>query len=81
MPYIRLTSDDEATGECQRELEAARRRGGRVWNIVRLMTPNPAVLRASMQMYAAVMFGPSPLSRYQRELLAVVVSKENHCLY
>jgi alkylhydroperoxidase family enzyme len=48
---------------------------------VRLMTPNPAVLRASMQMYAAVMHGPSPLTRHQRELLAVVVSHENHCVY
>jgi alkylhydroperoxidase family enzyme len=45
------------------------------------MTPNPAVLQASMAMYRAVMHGPSPLLRWQRELLAVVVSRTNGCRY
>lgn len=45
------------------------------------MTPNPDVLRAAMAMYRAVMFGPSPLSRRQRELLAVVTSRTNGCVY
>jgi len=48
---------------------------------VRVMTPNPDVLRASMQLYQAVMYGPSELSRKQRELLAVVVSRGNGCTY
>ncbi|MCA8977551.1 MAG: carboxymuconolactone decarboxylase family protein [Planctomycetes bacterium] len=81
MPFIRQVEDEEASGACRRELEEARRRAGRVWNIVRIMTPNPAVLRASMQLYAAVMHGPSPLSRFQREMLAVVVSRANGCVY
>lgn len=81
MPYIRQVGDDEATGDCKRELELARKRAGRVWNIVRVMTPNPAVLRASMDLYKAVMHGSSPLTRFQRELLAVVVSRANHCAY
>ena len=81
MPYIHQSSDDDATLDAKRELDTARQRAGRVWNIVRVMTPNPAVLRASMAMYRAVMFGPSPLSRAQREMLAVVVSRENHCVY
>jgi alkylhydroperoxidase family enzyme len=34
-----------------------------------------------MDFYAAVMYGVSPLSRGQRELLAVVVSRANHCRY
>ena len=81
MPFIHQASDDDAGPDAARELAAARTRAGRVWNIVRIMTPNPAVLRASMQMYLAVMHGPSPLRRYQRELLAVVTSHENHCVY
>ena len=81
MAFVRTVRDDEATGECARELRAARARAGRVWNIVRLMTPNPAVLHASMALYRAVMHGPSPLSRGQRELLAVVTSHENRCVY
>lgn len=87
MPYIRQVSDAEAIadadahGAAKRELDAARKRAGRVWNIVRIMTPNPAALRASMSLYGALMFGESPLTRAQRELLAVVVSRSNHCQY
>ena len=81
MPYIRQASDDDASGDAKRELAAAQKRAGRVWNIVRVMTPNPAVLRASMELYRATMYGPSPLSRRQRELLAVVVSGTNGCVY
>ena len=82
MPYIQQVSDEEARGAAKRELDAARvRAGGRVWNIVRIMTPNPAALRASMSLYSALMFGESPLTRAQRELLAVVVSRANDCRY
>ena len=42
---------------------------------------NPAVLQASMEMYKAIMFGPSGLTRQERELLATVVSAENECFY
>jgi uncharacterized peroxidase-related enzyme len=81
MPYIQQVSDDDATGDAKRELDLARQRAGRVWNIVRIMTPNPAVLRASMQLYLAIMYGASPLSRQRREMLAVVVSRQNGCVY
>ncbi len=81
MPFIRQVEDAEATGAAARELELARKRAGRVWNIVRIMTPNPVVLKASMAMYRAVMFGESELSRWQRELLAVVTSRRNGCVY
>ena len=82
MPYIRQVNDAEAQGAAKRELDAARKRAaGRVWNIVRIMTPNPAALRASMSLYSALMFGESPLTRAQREMLAVVVSRVNDCHY
>jgi alkylhydroperoxidase family enzyme len=34
-----------------------------------------------MALYKAIMFGPSKLSRVERELLAVVVSRANSCHY
>ena len=81
MAYIRLVTDEEATGRVARAFEAARARAGRVYNIVRTMSPNGAVLDASMGLYAATMKGPSPLSREQREMLATIVSKANDCHY
>ena len=81
MPYIKQVEDDEAQGPAKRELDKAYKRAGRVWNIVRIMTPNPEVMRTSMDMYLALMYGESPLSRAQREMLATVVSRTNHCVY
>ena len=81
MAWIRQVPVDEATGALRREFDEAIKRAGRVWNIVHVMSLNPRVMRASMQQYIAVMFGPSPLSRFQRELLATVVSAELKCHY
>jgi len=81
MPWIRIVSPAEATGYLKRQYEAAVKRAGRVWGIVSAMSPNPKVLKTSMDLYRAVMHGDSPLSRGRRELLAVVVSAENRCLY
>ena len=81
MPYIKQITIDRASGLLKRELEKAVARAGRVWNIVQIMSLNPRVMKASMEMYGATMFAESPLSRQQREMLAVVVSKANDCDY
>jgi len=81
MPYIKQITIDQATGLLKKELEKAVARAGRVWNIVQIMSLNGRVMKSSMEMYGATMFAKSPLSRAQREMLAVVVSKANHCVY
>ncbi len=81
MPHIRLIDVDEATGELREEYDAAIRRAGKVFNIVKAMSLRPRALRAAMDLYKDVMFGPSELSRAERELLAVVVSCANDCHY
>jgi uncharacterized peroxidase-related enzyme len=79
--HLRLIEEGEASGELKDQYEAAVRRAGKVFNIVKAMSLNPKVLAASMDLYRAVMFGPSELSRVERELLAVVVSCANDCHY
>jgi len=81
MAWIRTVDDENAGPELARQYDAARRRAGRVFQIVRLMSPNPAVLAASMAHYSAVMRSPGSLSRAVRELIAVVVSRRNACGY
>lgn len=81
MPWIEQVSIERATGLLKKQFDAAIRRAGRVWNIVHIMSLNPPVLDASMRLYGAVLMGPSPLSRVQRELLATVVSAELDCFY
>lgn len=42
---------------------------------------NPRVMAAHFELYKALMFQPSPLSRADRETLAVAVSRANACEY
>lgn len=81
MPWIRQIPVDEAGGVLRVEFEKALKRAGRVWNIVHVMSLNPAVMRDSMRFYHSLMFGESPLSRAQREMLATVVSAALSCHY
>lgn len=81
MPHLRLIEPHEATGALREEYDAAIGRAGKVYNIVKAMSLNAGVLRRSMDLYRAIMFGPSPLGRVERELLAVVVSRANDCHY
>ena len=81
VPHIRQIEVDEATGLLAKEYDAAIERAGKVFNIVKAMCLNPVVLNRSMELYKAIMFGPSELSRVERELLATVVSTANDCHY
>lgn len=81
MPYIDEVPAGEADPAAAREYEKAVRRAGRVWHIVSIMSPNGAVMRDSMRFYGSLMFGESPLSRSQREMIAVVTSQANECVY
>jgi len=79
--HLRLIDVEEATGLLKEEYEAAVGRAGKVFNIVKSMSLRPGVLKRSMELYKGIMFGPSGLSRQERELLAVVVSRQNDCHY
>lgn len=77
--WINHISEDEASGLVKKEYDHAVKRSGRVSPIVKIMSLNPSVMSASIRFYTSLMFGPSPLTRMQRELLATVVSIEMQC--
>ncbi|HEX5028264.1 MAG TPA: hypothetical protein VFV56_05560 [Gaiellaceae bacterium] len=81
MPHIRLIDVEEADGVLREEYDAAIGRAGKVFNILKAMSLNPPVLRASIELYRAIMFGESGLSRRERELLATVTSAQQDCFY
>jgi len=81
MPYIATIGPDEAEGPLAGIYAAAIARAGKVFGILAVQSLNPAVLAASLGLYRAIMFGPSPLSRVERESIAVVVSRCNECFY
>ena len=81
MAWIKIVEPEEATGELKAEYEQAVKRAGKVFNILKVQSLNPPVLRESTGMYLATMYGPSGLSRAEREMLATVVSWANQCFY
>ena len=81
MAWVEQIDEDRAKGLLARIYDAARKRAGRVFNILRIQSLNPSALQPSIGLYAAVMLGDSPLTRAQREMLAVVVSRTNNCHY
>jgi len=50
-------------------------------NILRIHGVHPRTMRLHYDLYLELMRGPSPLSRLQREMLAVLVSAANRCQY
>lgn len=81
MAWIQIIEPEEATGELKQEYDKALGRAGKVFKIVKVQSLNDRTLRASMELYLATMYGPSGLSRAEREMLATVVSWANHCFY
>ena len=81
MAWIRTLSESEAEGDVKRQYKAAVKRAGRVFEIIKISSLRPDVLRAHNNLYIQLLHGPSELSRREREMVATVVSRENHCHY
>jgi uncharacterized peroxidase-related enzyme len=79
--WIRVIDEPEAEGELQRAYADVRSNRGHVANILKIHSVHPAVMSAHVGLYRELMFGPSELSRADRELIAVAVSAVNHCHY
>lgn len=80
--WIRIIPEEEAEGELQAyyKQEWDEEKQG-VDNILAVHSLNPPTLRAHADLYHTVMHAKSPLSRSEREMIAVVVSVINKCHY
>lgn len=81
MTYIRTISPEQAVEPLKSiydEIVASR---GKIAEVHKIQSLNPEALKAHMDLYLSVMFGKSPLKRYQREMLGVVTSAANRCEY
>jgi alkylhydroperoxidase family enzyme len=50
-------------------------------NILRIHGVHSRTMRQHYDLYRQLMYGKGPLSRIQREMIAVVVSAQNKCRY
>ena len=81
MAWIKTIAEGEATGSTKLQYDAAVKRAGRVYNVVKISSLKPEIMRTFIQLYSQLMHGPSGLSRAQREMIAVTVSVLNKCRY
>lgn len=81
MAWIRVIEEDEAEGRLKACYEEIRQARGKVANIMKVHSLQPETMKAHLDLYRTIMFGPSGLSRRQRELLATAVSALNGCAY
>jgi alkylhydroperoxidase family enzyme len=80
--WIETIAPEHATGLLGKIYQAAIARAGKVFNVIRVQSLRPEILRISTMLYREIMFGQaSPLSRAQRELIATAVSRANACEY
>ena len=80
--WIATIDEEEASGELEAAYdECADRKTGRVAHIFKVHSLNPKSMVAHRKLYRVLMFGPSPLKRYQREMIGALVSALNECHY
>lgn len=81
MAWIKTVPPKDAQGELQEIYRAIASARGGIADVHQAQSLNPRALRAHFEVYKAVVFQRSTLSRVARERIAVVVSAANRCVY
>ncbi len=81
MAWIEQVNEQNATGLLEKIYADAKKRAGKVFNILKVQSLNAGTLRASMGLYMQTMHAELPIPRSLREMIATVVSKANNCHY
>lgn len=76
-----LPDDDALDEDMQTYFRVCEEKLGFVPNVLRTYSYNQEKLRTFSRLYNALMLGDSPLSKLEREMIAVVVSSANRCFY
>lgn len=81
MAWIKVIDEDQAEGELKQVYSRVSGARGKVANIFKAHSLRPEVMNRHLDLYLAIMYGKSGLSRQQREMIAAVVSAVNNCNY
>ena len=81
MPHIDVVEYEDAEGELKEVYDKLITKRGKIAEVHKIQSLNPASIINHMDLYLTIMFGKSPLKRVQREMIAVVVSRANNCEY
>ncbi len=81
MAFIKVIEHEEADGQLKEIYDHLVETRGKLADVHKIQSLHPESIVAHMDLYMKIMFGASPLRRYQREMMAVVVSVNNNCDY
>lgn len=81
MAWIKIVEEKEAGEELQTIYERLKSSRGKISSILAVHSLNPRAMAAHLELYMAVMFGHSGISREEREAVAVAVSAADGCEY
>lgn len=81
MPYIDTIDYATATGELRTIYDGLIESRGKLADVHMIQSLNPPTISSHMNLYLDIMFRKSPLKRYQREMIGVIVSAANGCEY
>ena len=80
--WIETIPESEATGDVKRAYQrSGDPNSGNVDHIMKIHSLHPQSLIDHLHLYKTLMYGDSPLSRIQREMIGTVVSAINRCEY
>jgi len=81
MAWIKTISRDKASGETKKVYDRIMGERGHLANIFLAQGLDPKVLKHHLDLYETLMIDPGPLSREEREMIAVIVSAANRSAY
>ncbi|MCU0859124.1 MAG: peroxidase-related enzyme [Thermoplasmata archaeon] len=81
MAWIRTVDKADSKGETKRVYDRIVKERGHLANVFQAQGLDPKVLERELDLYVEVMMGEGPLTREERETIAVIVSAANRCAY
>ena len=81
MSWIKTIERRDAQGSLAKTYDKVVKKRGKVSNIMKAQSLNAEAMDAHMDLYRAIMFDKSGLSREEREVIATAVSVANNCPY
>ncbi|MDQ3400212.1 MAG: hypothetical protein M3470_04355 [Chloroflexota bacterium] len=81
MPWITTVAAEHATGVLKDLFARFKIERGRMFTPYEVFTNNGPALAAVAELNTAIRFGPSDVSRPQREMIATLVSALNDCTF
>lgn len=81
MAWIKTVDKADAKGETKEVYDRIVKERGHLANVFQAQGLEPKVLERELDLYVEVMMGDGPLTREERETIAVIVSAANRCAY